>query len=193
MMWPVDLRTSLWPQAGLAFDRSMADLLCHRSFFSCKDNTLNVWINNNNNNNTVAEFGDHRYSVRRLPWLGPPLDALPSNSMVCFQCRVLVFVFRCHLVMRIRGSHDGEVARAAWNVFKRNGIIPSDDAHNARVDNDGDNAGVGDEEPKAVLLSLEERVVVLRLVKQVSVSVSGFRSTIDHSVSLLLSAPLEPN
>ena len=95
--------------------------------------------------------------------------------------------------MRIRGSHDGEVARAAWNVFKRNGIIPSDDAHNARVDNDGDNAGVGDEEPKAVLLSLEERVVVLRLVKQVSVSVSGFRSTIDHSVSLLLSAPLEPN
>ena len=28
--------------AGLAFDRSMADLLCHRSFFSCKDNTLNV-------------------------------------------------------------------------------------------------------------------------------------------------------
>ena len=22
MMWPVDLRTSLWPQAGLAFDRS---------------------------------------------------------------------------------------------------------------------------------------------------------------------------
>ena len=42
MMLPVDLRTSLWPQAGLAFDRSMADLLCHRSFFSCKDNTLNV-------------------------------------------------------------------------------------------------------------------------------------------------------
>ena len=94
--------------------------------------------------------------------------------------------------MRIRGSHDGEVARAAWNVFKRNGIIPSDDAHNARVENDGDNAGVGDEEPKAVL-SLEERGVVLRLVKQVSVSVSGFRSAIDHSVSLLLSAPLEPN
>ena len=28
--------------AGLAFDRSMTDLLCHRSFFSCKDNTLNV-------------------------------------------------------------------------------------------------------------------------------------------------------
>ena len=53
MMWPVDLRTSLWPQAGLAFDRSMADLLCHRSFFSCKDNTLNVWINNNNNNMAI--------------------------------------------------------------------------------------------------------------------------------------------
>ena len=46
MMWPVDLRTSLWPQAGLAFDRSMADLLCHRSFFSCKDNTLNVCESN---------------------------------------------------------------------------------------------------------------------------------------------------
>ena len=30
----------------------MADLLCHRSFFSCKDNTLNVCINNNNNNNS---------------------------------------------------------------------------------------------------------------------------------------------
>ena len=28
--------------AGLAFDRSMADLLCRRSFLSCKDNTLNV-------------------------------------------------------------------------------------------------------------------------------------------------------
>ena len=48
MMWTVDLCTSLWPQAGLAFDRSMADLLCHRSFFRCKDDTLNVWINNNN-------------------------------------------------------------------------------------------------------------------------------------------------
>ena len=28
--------------AGLAFDRSMADLLCRHSFLSCKDNTLNV-------------------------------------------------------------------------------------------------------------------------------------------------------
>ena len=32
----VDLRTSLRPQAGMTFDRYMADLLCHRSFFSCK-------------------------------------------------------------------------------------------------------------------------------------------------------------
>ena len=29
---------------------SLAALLCHYSFFSCKDNTLNVRINNNNNN-----------------------------------------------------------------------------------------------------------------------------------------------
>ena len=29
-------------QAGLAFDRPMVDLLFHRNFFSCKDNTLNV-------------------------------------------------------------------------------------------------------------------------------------------------------
>ena len=28
----------------------MVDLLCHRSFFSCKDNTLNVGIINNNSN-----------------------------------------------------------------------------------------------------------------------------------------------
>ena len=32
----------------------MADLLCHRSFFSCKGNTLNVWINNSNNNNYIV-------------------------------------------------------------------------------------------------------------------------------------------
>ena len=32
-------------RAGLAFDRSMAELMCHRSFFSYKDKTLNVWIN----------------------------------------------------------------------------------------------------------------------------------------------------
>ena len=25
-----------------SIDRSRADLLCHRNFFSCKDNTLNV-------------------------------------------------------------------------------------------------------------------------------------------------------
>ena len=31
MMWPLDLRTSLWRLAGLAFERSMADLLCHRT------------------------------------------------------------------------------------------------------------------------------------------------------------------
>ena len=54
MMWPVDLRTSLWPQARLAFDRSVADLLCHRSFFSCKDNTLNVVLINNNNKDLLS-------------------------------------------------------------------------------------------------------------------------------------------
>ena len=41
----VDPSPSLWPQAGLAFDRSMADLLCHRNFFSCNDNTLNARVN----------------------------------------------------------------------------------------------------------------------------------------------------
>ena len=30
-MRPDDLRTSSWSRAGYAFDRSMADLLCHRS------------------------------------------------------------------------------------------------------------------------------------------------------------------
>ena len=35
----------LCDQAGLTFDRSMADLLCHRSFFSYKDNTLNACVN----------------------------------------------------------------------------------------------------------------------------------------------------
>ena len=44
MMWHVDLRTVLWLRAGLAFDRLMAELLCHSSFLSCKDNTLNVLI-----------------------------------------------------------------------------------------------------------------------------------------------------
>ena len=39
MMRPVDFRTSLGPQAGLTFDRSMADLLCHRSFFSSQART----------------------------------------------------------------------------------------------------------------------------------------------------------
>ena len=38
IIWPVDLRTSCdherdWHLIG----RSMADLLCHRGFFSCKD------------------------------------------------------------------------------------------------------------------------------------------------------------
>ena len=32
----------LRPRAGLVFDRPMADSLCHRSLFSCKDNTLNL-------------------------------------------------------------------------------------------------------------------------------------------------------
>ena len=29
----------------MAFDRSMVDLLCHRSFFSCKDNTYAECVN----------------------------------------------------------------------------------------------------------------------------------------------------
>ena len=29
-------------QVGLAFDRSKAEQLCRRNFFSCKDNTLNM-------------------------------------------------------------------------------------------------------------------------------------------------------
>ena len=32
----------------------MADLLCYRSFFSCKDNTLNVRITNINNNHNLG-------------------------------------------------------------------------------------------------------------------------------------------
>ena len=39
----------------MAFDRSMADL-CRRSFFSCKDNTLYVRINNNSNNNLGSQI-----------------------------------------------------------------------------------------------------------------------------------------
>ena len=46
----------------------MADLLCHRSFFSCKDNTLNVCINNNNNNRNITDnTGLYRqFSTRRV-------------------------------------------------------------------------------------------------------------------------------
>ena len=34
---------------------SMADLLCHRSFFSGKDNTMNVRIKNNKNTGGCSE------------------------------------------------------------------------------------------------------------------------------------------
>ena len=41
--WP--LGTSLWPRTRLlVFDMSMVDLLCHRSFYSCKDNTGVRWM-----------------------------------------------------------------------------------------------------------------------------------------------------
>ena len=40
----------------------MADLLCHRSFFSCKDNTLNVRINNNNNTITHSGLKEELYT-----------------------------------------------------------------------------------------------------------------------------------
>ena len=67
-MWPVDLLgTSLWPQAELAFDRSMADLLCHRSFFNYRDNTLNMWINNNGNNYNSAATKSEKHYFRCLP------------------------------------------------------------------------------------------------------------------------------
>ena len=39
----------------------MTDLLCHRSFFSCKGKTLNVLINDNNNSNSLSlKFRDLR-------------------------------------------------------------------------------------------------------------------------------------
>ena len=47
MTCPVDVKlcVSLWPQAELTFYRSVANSLCHRSFFTtCKHNTLNVKI-----------------------------------------------------------------------------------------------------------------------------------------------------
>ena len=53
----------------MAFYRSMADLLCHRHFFSCKDNTLNVWINNNNSSNSSS--GSVQFTLRspsRIAW-----------------------------------------------------------------------------------------------------------------------------
>ena len=56
MICSVDLRTSSWLLAGLTFDRSMADLLRHRSFFSCKNNTLNDVINNKNNDSSNLGF-----------------------------------------------------------------------------------------------------------------------------------------
>ena len=69
MMWPVDLGTSLRSRAGLAFDRSMADVLCHRSYFSCKES----WVGDNNPESIEAALGI--YGVRRFDepfwyWVG---------------------------------------------------------------------------------------------------------------------------
>ena len=36
----------------------MADLLCHRSFFSCKDNTLNVKTNNQQQHLVLYDIRD---------------------------------------------------------------------------------------------------------------------------------------
>ena len=53
----IDLRISLHPQAGSAFDKSMADSLYLRRFSSCKDSTLKVRIIVNNiNNTTTSEY-----------------------------------------------------------------------------------------------------------------------------------------
>ena len=57
MLQIIGLRISLRPQAGSAFDKSMADSLYLRRFSSCKDNTLKVRIIVNNiNNTTTSEY-----------------------------------------------------------------------------------------------------------------------------------------
>ena len=88
MMRSVELRTSWGPRVGLTFDWSTADSLCHRSFFSYKDNTLNVRIINNNLQ-THTKHDIHRYESYLL-------RKVEDWSMVYQLSKKHVFVFSSH-------------------------------------------------------------------------------------------------
>ena len=69
---------------GLACDSSMADLLCHRSFFSCKDNTLNVWIINNQQESRRFSFSKKTsWKYRRHVFGVTTLDSSPGVLLIC--------------------------------------------------------------------------------------------------------------
>ena len=56
-------------RAGLAFDRCIADLSCHRSFFSCKDNTLDVFESTTTKNNNMPPVS-HNTTFISTSYLG---------------------------------------------------------------------------------------------------------------------------
>ncbi|CAB1109510.1 unnamed protein product [Ectocarpus sp. CCAP 1310/34] len=85
---------------------------------------------------------------------------------------------RCHLRVKVRGGHVGGAAKAAWQMLRRNGIVPTREHGGAAngggggISNNGTNAGgvsgaatVGTEDLKAVL-ELGARDAVRRLLNQ---------------------------
>ncbi|CAM9678936.1 unnamed protein product, partial [Ectocarpus sp. 12 AP-2014] len=85
---------------------------------------------------------------------------------------------RCHLCVKVRGGHVGGAAQAAWQLLRRNGIVPTRGHGGATngggggISNNGTNAGgvsgaatVGTEDLKAVL-ELGARDAVRRLLNQ---------------------------
>ena len=59
---------------------SMADLLCHRSLFSWKDNTLNVWINNNNSISRATSIESECCRLPTTSVLRKKTETLRSNQ-----------------------------------------------------------------------------------------------------------------
>ena len=78
---------------------------------------------------------------------------------------------RCQLSVRVRGGHHGGAADAAWDMLRRNGIVPTQDGNHADASGGSVSGDVGiaaerAQELKAVL-DLGQRDSVRRLASKV--------------------------
>lgn len=117
-----------------------------------------------------------------VPHSGVSKEALAISPTVARHCR-------CHLCIKVRGGQVGGAAQAAWQLLRKNGIVPTREQGGSAnggggISNGRTNAGsvggaatVGTEDLKAVL-ELGARDAVRRLLNKVN----GVETSVEYTL-----------